>query len=203
MPLFKTIKPNSEITIFIWKIEETLEELQKGIILTEKNKQRFDKMKSLQHKKEFIAIRQLLKVSDYQDSDIIYDEFGKPHLKDGKFVSITHSFEFCGLIISEKTPVGIDIEKQREKIIRVASKFTSVENYQNLSNSDLIKKLTIVWGAKESLYKIYGRKQLSFYDIFVEDFDLKDEKSIGKIYDKGNYQIHFFDIDNFICVYVF
>jgi phosphopantetheinyl transferase len=35
-------------------------------------------------------------------------------LKDGKHISITHSYQFSAIIISDQT-VGIDIELQREK----------------------------------------------------------------------------------------
>ncbi|MBQ0741343.1 4'-phosphopantetheinyl transferase superfamily protein, partial [Aquimarina celericrescens] len=80
----------------------------------------------------------------------------------GKHISITHSFEFTGVIVSDKK-VGIDIEKQREKIKLIAPKFTPIEEYKALGDGeDLIRKLTIVWGAKESLYKLYGKRGLLF-----------------------------------------
>ena len=34
--------------------------------------------------------------------ELFYDEKGKPHLKDGKGISITHSFDFSAIIISDK-----------------------------------------------------------------------------------------------------
>ncbi len=195
MPLYKSIKINTETTLFIWEVTESLEYLQSGIQLTENNKIRFKKIKSELHKKAFLGVRQLFKIAEYNDSDIFYDEFGKPHLKDGKFISITHSFNFCGIIISKNTPVGIDIEKQREKIINIAHKFTPINE----------KKLTIVWGAKESLYKIYGKKQLSFLDnIFINDFTLKDKQTTGTIFfknNKTNYSIIFTEFQGFVCVY--
>ncbi len=58
--------------------------------------------------------------------DLFYDEFGKPHLKDDKYISITHSFNFSGIIVSENK-VGIDIEKQRPIITKIASKFVGYE----------------------------------------------------------------------------
>jgi phosphopantetheinyl transferase len=52
---------------------------------------------------------------------LYYDE-GKPHLKDDKYISISHSHHFSAIIVSKS--VGIDIELQREKIIRIADKST-------------------------------------------------------------------------------
>ena len=137
---------------------------------------------------------------------MVYDEFGKPHLKDGKLISITHSFTFSGIIISDDTPVGIDIEKQRDKILKIAHKFTPIEEYKSIANHDaLVSKLTIVWGAKESLYKIYGKKKLLFLNnIYIEDFSFETNETTGKILYEGvtdEYKIHFLETEGFTCVY--
>ena len=58
-------------------------------------------MKSDLHQRGFLSVRHLLKEVGYSDADLIYDEFGKPHLKDGKHISITHSFTFSAIIISD------------------------------------------------------------------------------------------------------
>ena len=111
-------------------------------------------MKSEIHRRGFLSIRHLLKEEGYVDEDLIYDEFGKPHLRDGKNISITHSNHFTAIIVGQGQEVGIDIEKQRDKILRIAHKFTPIEEYRTIANTDaLIRKLTIVWGCKESLYK--------------------------------------------------
>jgi len=137
---------------------------------------------------------------------LFYDEFGKPHLTDGKFISITHSFNFSAIIVSDNHPVGIDIEKQRDKIVRIAHKFTPFEEYKTLANHDaLVRKLTIVWGAKESLYKIYEQKGLSFLqDINVQDFSFDEGRTVASIRfidDNSTYNISFLEFEGFTCVY--
>ena len=165
-------------------------------------------MKSDLHQKGFLSIRHLLKKAGYSDFDLIYDEFGKPHLKDGKFISITHSFTFTGIIISNDLHVGIDIEMQRDKILKIAHKFTPVEEYKTIANHDaLISKLTIVWGGKESLYKIYGKKKLRFLEnIYIEDFKFENEKTTGEIRYNGettSYNVQFLEFEGFTCVFAF
>jgi phosphopantetheinyl transferase len=165
-------------------------------------------MKSELHQKGFISIRQLLKEVGYTDADLIYDEYGKPRLQDGTFISITHSYTFTAIIVSADLHVGIDIEKQREKILKIAHKFTPFEEYKTIANVDaLISKLTIVWGAKESLYKIYGKKKLLFlHHIYIEDFRFADEKTIGEIRYNGEntaYKISFLEFEGFTCVFAF
>ena len=208
MPLYKTIRVNDFTKVLIWKIEESLEDLTKGIELTEQSKKRVDAMKSILHQQGFMSIRQLLKQAGYKDADVFYDEFGKPHLKDKNYLSISHSFTFTAIIISKKNPVGIDVEKQRDKIVKIAHKFTPIEEYNTIANHEaLVSKLTIVWGAKESLYKIYGKKKLQFlHHIYIEDFSFIDTKTTGVIKYKGyvsSYDICFLEFEGFTCVYAF
>ncbi len=203
MPLFKTIKPNSETKIFIWKIEESFDELFNNIILNENSLMRVKKMKSVLHQRGFLSVRYLLKVANYSDSDVFYTQDGKPHLKNGLEISITHSHNFSAIIISS-TAVGIDIEKNREKIKRIASKFIGSEN-DFLTEGNLVQQLTVIWGAKESLFKIHPDSGLLFKQhLPIEPFSLKDKKTEGWIkkdnyYEK--YDIYFQQIEDFTLVY--
>ena len=206
MPLLQTIAINNHSKVLIWKITESLEEIESGIELTRNSKERIEGMKSEIHQKGFLSVRQLLKEAGYTDDDLMYDGYGKPHLKDGRFISITHSFIFSAIIISDEKPVGIDIEKRRDKIVKIAHKFTPIEAYKSIANHDaLVSKLTIVWGAKESLYKIYGKKKLLFLDhIYIEDFSFETNTTTGKVLYEGEtteYNVHFLEIDDFTCVY--
>jgi 4'-phosphopantetheinyl transferase len=206
MALYKTLTVNKTTKVLIWKIEESIAELKENTQLSKKSETRLNSMRSELHQKGFLSIRHLLKKVGYTDFDLVYDAFGKPHLKDGKHISITHSFTFTAIIISDDLHVGIDIEKQRDKILKIAHKFTPIEEYKTIANHDaLISKLTIVWGAKESLYKIYGKKKLRFlHHIYIEDFKFTDEKTSGEIRyndEKMTYKIAFLEFEGFTCVY--
>jgi len=204
MPIYKRIRIDECSELLIWKIEESENELAKDILLSPASKERLNGMKSVMHRKAFLSIRHLLKTLGYSDLNLIYDKNGKPHLNDNREVSISHSFQFTAVIISDRK-VGIDIEKQREKIKLIAPKFTPIDEYKSLGGDDLIKKLTIVWGAKESLYKLYGKQGLLFlHDIFVVDFDFEVSTTTAAVTYKGkktNYLLHFFEVEEFICVY--
>ncbi|WP_428741401.1 4'-phosphopantetheinyl transferase family protein [Tenacibaculum sp.] len=208
MPLYKTLTVNEHAKALIWKIDEPFEELSKGIILTDENQQRVNNMKSDLHQRGFLSVRHLLKEFGYTDNDLVYDEYGKPHLRDGNFISITHSYIFSAVIVSTQQPVGIDIEMQRDKIVKIAHKFTPIEEYKSIANHEaLVSKLTIVWGAKESLYKIYGKKKLLFLEnIYIEDFSFDTNETTGKILYEGetsDYDIRFLEMEGFTCVYAY
>lgn len=204
MPLYKTISVNQNTVLYIWKIEESFEELQANIMLSTKSEQRLLSMKSELHQKGFLSIRQLLKVAGYRDFDLFYTPNGKPHLKSGEKISITHSFNFSALIVSN-VEVGIDIEKNRDKIKIIQNKFVNFERGFLNKQDDLVQQLTVIWGAKESLYKIYPYGGLTFKnDIDILPFNLKDKKTTGYIkvdnWDK-NYNVFFEQIENFTLVY--
>jgi len=180
MPLYKTIKPNPVTTVYVWKIEESYQELMQEIRLNQRSLDRINGMKSELHQRGFLSVRHLLKIAGYTDFDLYYNNYGKPLLKDGMHISITHSYNFSAIIVSS-SEVGIDIEKNREKITNIQDKFVNTE-YDSLSDEDLVKQLTVVWGAKESMYKIYPHGGLSFKNhIAINPFLFADRKSEGRV----------------------
>lgn len=206
MPLYKILTVDKSTKVYLWKIEESEGELSKDIELTPHCQNRMEGMKSEMHRKGFLSIRHLMAEAGYVDADLFYDENGKPHLKDGNRISITHSNHFTGIVISASIEVGIDIEKQREKILRIAHKFTPIVEYRTIANSEaLIRKLTVVWGGKEALYKIYAEPGLSFlHHIAIKDFGLSDTKTTGEIVYQGqtsDYDISFLEFEGFTLVY--
>ena len=154
MPLFKTIQYTPETTLYVWHITETFSDLYEQVHLNTISTQRLNGMKSQLHQRAFLSVRKLLAEAGYTDFDLFYDASGKPHLNDNKYISITHSHEFAAIIISNQT-VGIDVELQREKILRIADKFVDtaeLSRLQSFSTDDYIRKLTVKWGAKEAIF---------------------------------------------------
>jgi phosphopantetheinyl transferase len=211
MPLHKTINFSRSVgtttEILLWKITEPLSELSAEVTLNPKNQVRFNGMKSELHQRAFLSVRKLLQLKDYTDFDLEYDQFGKPHLKDGKHISISHSHEYATIIISDEI-TGIDIELQREKIIRIAPKFAEKElEFLDKDNQEYIRKLTVIWGVKESIFKIRNEAGISFKDhIHMLPFEMVDLSGTADLYFQNKsiqFKYHFIEIDNFTLVYAF
>ena len=211
MPLHKTINFSRSVgtttEILLWKITETLAELSAEVTLNPKNQARFYGMKSELHQRAFLSVRKLLQQKGYTDFDLEYDQFGKPHLKDGKHISISHSHEYATIIISDEI-TGIDIELQREKIIRIAPKFAEKElEFLDKDNQEYIRKLTVIWGVKESIFKIRNEAGISFKDhIHMLPFEMVDLSGTADLYFQNKsiqFKYHFIEIDNFTLVYAF
>jgi 4'-phosphopantetheinyl transferase len=208
MPLHKTINFNYSTQILVWKITEGYDELFDEVVLNDNNIRRLSGMKSELHQRGFLSVRMLLQEAAYNDFDLYYDEFGKPHLKDGKHISITHSHQFSAIIVSDQT-VGIDIELQREKIIRIASKFNDDDFHflKTEKKEEYIRKLTVIWGAKESIFKIRNERGISFKEhIKVRAFEMEDTLAAAELHFDAivkDFKIYFEEIENFTLVYAF
>lgn len=74
-------------------------------------------------------------------------------------------------------------------------------------NQDYIRKLTVIWGVKESIFKIRNEAGISFKDhIYVQPFDIQDPSGIADLHFQNNsiqFKYHFIEIDNFTLVYAF
>lgn len=176
MPLLKTIALNDYTQLFVWKISETFDELFQSVALKDVSLARVDSMKSESHQRGFLAVRRLLMEAGYSDFDLYYDEFGKPHLENGKHISISHSHDFSVIVLSDVN-VGVDLEILKEKTLKLAPRYMDVSHLENLSKSDELIKATVVWGIKESVFKIKNEIGISFKDnIFEDDFNLEDKK---------------------------
>jgi len=205
MAIHKIINVSDSTSIYVWKIEEDFNDLFRETPLKDVSLARLECMKDERHQKGFLSIRHLLKRAGYDDFDLFYDDKGKPHLKDGKEISITHSFDFSAIIISNEK-VGIDIELRRDKVQLIAKKFIAVEfNYLSKNEQEYTNLLTVIWGVKESIYKLYNQKGLFFKEnIEVHPFKLKDGKGTAEVnYNdfKTFYNFAYEEIENYTLVY--
>lgn len=206
MPLFKNIYINDTTTVFLWEITEEYNELLRQVSLKDTSLARMEKMKSESHQKGFLSVRMLLQHCGYSDFDLYYDELGKPHLKDGKHISISHSFDFAAIALSDEN-IGIDIEQVKEKVLRIAPRFMEMWHLENLSEADQMKKATVIWGTKEAIFKIKNEAGISFPDhIFEKPFLLSDKKCEAELHFNScveNFNIFFEEAKNYMFVCAF
>lgn len=187
-------------------ITEAADELQANLVLTPKSGIRLAGMRSLIHRCGFLSVRHLLAIENYSDADLIYDDSGKPHLSDGRYISITHSFDYAAIIVSDK-PVGIDIERVRSKIVKIATKFIGSEwDYLDQESDQLVRQLTAIWCAKESLYKLLAIPGLSFKNhLQIPPFLLTDYSLMGEChYDAvlQQYQLAHLSLGDYHCAFI-
>lgn len=206
MPLHKIINHDASTIVLLWKITEALVDLFDCADIADATMFRLSAIKSDQHKKGILAVRLLLQEAGYTDHDLYYDAFGKPHLKDGTHISISHSHDFSAIILSDKI-TGLDLELRRDKIAIIAYKFIEPNFILEASAPDYIDKLTVNWGIKEAVFKIRNEKGISFKDhIDVTPFEMTDGKTTAVLHFnniKSHFNVFFTEIENYTLVYLF
>lgn len=163
MPLIyhDTITPDGELGL--WRITEPEDELAPALDLSPEEEEQLARMKG--HRRiEWLAVRRLVHDMSgrFERMHFVKDKHGKPHLQHHDWhMSISHSRTICAAIVSP-LPVGIDIQQIVPKIERIAHKFMRPEEMASLQPDTRLLHLHVYWGAKEALYKAYGRRQLDF-----------------------------------------
>ncbi|MCX6247012.1 MAG: 4'-phosphopantetheinyl transferase superfamily protein [Bacteroidetes bacterium] len=173
MPLIFDREVFDHARVGLWKIDETKETLEGLAELDPDEETRYASFKSEIRKKQWLSYRILLKKMLAADAvHLEYDRYGKPRLRDSTlFLSISHSGNYSAAITSQTTPAGIDIETLKDRIYRISERFLSSEEIRNVGEDSRLEKLTICWGAKEAVYKIYGRPEVDFQrDIYIGTF---------------------------------
>ncbi|GEC77998.1 4'-phosphopantetheinyl transferase family protein [Flavobacterium aquatile] len=212
MPLHKVVYLQPNTKLYLWKISEDYNTLFREVRLKDSSLARLEGMKSESHQKGFLAVRMILQHLEYTDFDLLYDEFGKPHLKPQGCsikdleLSISHSHDFSAIVISEQK-VGLDLEQLKDKTLKIAPRFMDISHLENLSTEDKIKKATVIWGIKESIFKLKNEIGISFSDHISETaftFDDKITTATLKFNNKEeNFKIRFDQEEDYIFVCAF
>lgn len=207
MPLLlhKEIKDQGEIGL--WKITETPEFFLSHLLLSAEEKAHLEALPP-RKQMEWLSSRYLLHFMSgrKERGRCIIDKYGKPYLENSAFdISISHSHGIVA-VFAGPGEVGVDVQKIVAKIERIAQKFMRPEELACLSEEKRMEHLHIFWGAKESLYKAYGKKELSFKNnIKVEPFDyVAFGQNKGYVQYKGyrkSFDIQFQQYEDNVLVY--
>ena len=167
MPQLKIELLSENTSWALWQVEENLEELWQ--ILNPSPEAQFEyhlihhPQKKLEWLASRLAIKNLVEYSGVNFQGIYKDAFGKPHLYHCPYhISIAHCFPYAVGALHRTQPVGIDIERPQEKLLRIKDRF--LNNTEAADAGVDLNLLCQYWTGKEVLYKIYGRKKLIFRD---------------------------------------
>jgi 4'-phosphopantetheinyl transferase len=206
MPIIFTKNISENCIITLWKIEEDADFFLKYLDIKEENLETCSNATHPIKQLEWLASRTCVKYTvellEHNYQGIGKDEHNNPYLSEIQgFVSLSHTSNYAVAIVGLEEEVGIDIEKISNKLSRVAHKFLSEPERLHAGN-DLLR-MCIYWCAKESLYKWYGKKNLSFKEnIYIEPFEGKPTIVIGEIFIDGilktEHRLEVFYIEDYV-----
>ena len=199
MPFLKEFVINPSTKVKLWKLNLgeldyfELDEHDSNLIKAKKNEL---------VREQFLAVRKTLQLED-PSYKIRYDESGKPFINSDLNISISHSKCMAAIVFSEHNLAGIDIEHKQNKIISIQNKFLNDSEKLENEYQYNVDYLTMMWTAKESIYKALGVKGVSFSDNIIIK-NINKNKGHGyyiKGKEKYKFDLMFFSIDNYILCY--
>lgn len=193
----------------IWKIEESAEELFAQLQLKDHEISYLDSLANGKRNMHWLSTRVLLRhmmhTDDYIDCQV--DASGKPYLTNfPHHISLSHSFDYAAVMISKNNAVGIDIELIKDKIERIVHKFMSPEELSFIGQ-ERIEHLYVCWCAKEAIYKLHGKKNISFLDhIRLRPFEYSGSGSFQASLDTASevntFTVYYDKFDGYMIGYV-
>ncbi len=167
MALVKLVRINSSSLWAAWKIEEPPTVLVSSAQLSATDLTEWHTIRHPRKRLEWLASRAaltaILNEVGLSMPGIHKDDKGKPHLNnDAYHISLANSFPYGIAMVHAHALVGIDVERPSDKLLRTQHKFLSPAEIEIVG--DRLSYLCAYWCIKEALYKLYGRKLLSFKD---------------------------------------
>ncbi len=200
MPIFFQQQLNEHTRLGVWKIEET-EAYFKGNVPVHRDVTH--PHKRLQH----LAGRFLLQFlyPDFPYETIQVADTRKPFLPGELYhFSISHCGDYAAAIVSRHDRVGIDVELVRPLVGELIPKFLSDEEKSLLNREMILEQSTLLWCAKESVFKWYGLGSVDFRKHIRLNSINEGPKTIDCLFEKDNtaLTIHYRRFDSLMLDWV-
>ena len=207
MPVILKEKFLDDCLFGIWEIRESIDDLLPLVHFYPGERDRWTGFKSTERKIEFLSVRILLKELIGVCGPIVYSDRKKPYIHQSEYrISISHSQTLTAIMLSKTKKIGLDLEYMSHKIEKIQHRFINADEY--ITSNPLKKKyhLYIHWCAKEALYKICDKQDISFQkNLTIEPFE---PFNMGVIYGwvdnkfwHDKFELSYFTINNYVVVY--
>ncbi len=159
----RTLDNGTRLIVFNYR-DVTEEALVAATNMDDTERKVIERYTNINRRKEWIAVRYFLQNEfGFSDCKIVYDETGKPSLKNPDMnISISHSSGLAAIIISETMKVGVDVEVKSNKVLRILGKYLSEAEQNFLDRKFKTNHALICWAAKECGYKMFATPGISF-----------------------------------------
>ena len=209
MPVVIDKQINHHCRLGVWKISEDYQQLISALSLDQQDHLTLEGFKNPKRKLEWMSVRVLLNQLTGRSNKILYNGNRKPYLSDHAYnISISHSDQYTSVLLGQDKAVGVDIEKMQSKIEHIAPKFLQQRELEQISPNHRMYHLYLHWCAKEALYKICDKKNLSFRkNMYIEPFEPRDEGFLCGQVETPEFQLrltqYYFSIDNYSLVWCY
>jgi phosphopantetheinyl transferase len=146
-------------------IPDDCERMRQAIDLTEKEKTYLNSCSSRHRINEWITVRYLLLQIAGNKVPFRYNNDGKPLLNNGRYITISHCDRYAAIVFNSSIPAGIDIESAGPRIGKIKERFVRPDEAVFIPSGEKeLLYLTLIWSAKEALYKLSEEPCYSFLE---------------------------------------
>jgi 4'-phosphopantetheinyl transferase len=198
MPLKYWFHPDPTTSIGVWKIEEPHSWFMDQLVFSHSENEELADIANDKRRLEWLGSRFLLALMLNTKSGpfCTKDAQGKPHLpfESSEHINITHSHGYTAVIKSNR-PCGLDIQLEVTKILKLGHKFIREDERSFFPAWDDLPFHHFIWGAKESMYKAIGQREIDFrkhMNVQMDLFQDGNKPTPGFLVQKN--AIHTFDL---------
>ena len=190
MPIYYQQNINDFTQLAVWKIEEAESFFTQKVTIQQ---QVTHPHKRLQH----LAGRFLLPYlyADFPTELIQIADTRKPFLPNEVYhFSISHCGDYAAAIVSSTQRVGVDVELVTHRVNKIRHKFLHVFelanwNIEAIEEQEKYRTLTLLWSAKEAMFKWWGRGDIDFSDCMqVEAVELGSTGILKAFFQKDDFK---------------
>ncbi len=188
MPLFYQLNIDESTKLAVWEITEDEGFFNLNVPL---HRAITHPQKKLQH----LAGRYLLPYlfPDFPNEEIEIADTRKPFLRNEQYhFSISHCSKYAAAIVSSTKRAGIDAELITPRLHKIKHKFLHADELRFVNaqlQSRQLTFLSILWSAKEAMYKWYGAGEVDFSKMMrTFPFELKEQGEIQAAFLKDDFQ---------------
>lgn len=187
MPVILKIEHKDGQRTAVWEVKEDEYSLLEMASLDKTALDTFHSITNPGRRLEWLAVRVLLSEFFPSIPTIDYLKNGKPLLVNHTDkISISHSGKMVAIVLHSTRNPGIDIEIIHPRIVKIASRFLNEREKEYLGKQPSVEQLTIIWGAKEVMFKVYEHGGISFKNDFgVKPFTLSLKGKLEGLVFKG------------------
>jgi 4'-phosphopantetheinyl transferase len=183
------LKRTEDYVLGVWRVEEDEETLKK--LVGGDYFPGLARISNPRRRLEWLSARTLLREFGYT-GHVMYHPTRRPFLAHSRsHISISHSYPLVTVVMSDKFLVGIDIESFARPFAQVMDKYLSKEEKKWVDEDDN-RRLSLIWSAKEAIYKLPGMEGLGGCDMNLNAIEnISDEGHLKASVRLGNTIQHF------------
>ncbi len=189
MPIYYQQNINDFTQLAVWKIEEAESFFTQKVTIQQQV--------TLPHKRlQHLAGRFLLPYlyPNFPSDLIQIADTRKPYLTNEAYhFSISHCGDYAAAIVSSTQRVGVDVELVTHRVNKIRHKFLHPSELSNwdieaLEEQEKFRTLTLLWSAKEAMFKWWGRGDIDFSECMrVEKSTLLPSGILNARFQKDNF----------------